>query len=175
MGLNVSDGSLQPIRHQNRHRLIQDRLRSYIAHNRPRVGDKLPSEESLGQSLGVSRTAIREALCGLEAVGIIEARHGVGWIVRPFDFGPILENLSYGLVFQNRSILQITEIRKALDAYFIEPAIENLADGDLESLSAVVERMKERSDAGLDIEREDHDFHQLLYRPSFCIVDVGIL
>jgi DNA-binding FadR family transcriptional regulator len=156
--------SLQPLSYQGRHSLIQSRLRDFIVRNRLKAGDRLPTEESLSSQLGVSRTAIREALRGLEALGILEAQHGVGRVVLPFSFSPILENLSYGLIFQNRSILQITEIRKALDAFFIESAMERLTEKDIDDLSAMVERMRERTEAGLDMEREDHNFHELLYR-----------
>jgi len=134
--------------------------------NRLKAGDKLPTEETLAQRLDVSRTAIREALRSLEALGLIGVRHGVGRTVLPFNFKPVLDKLSYGLVFENRAILQLLDIRKALDAYFIEPAIHNITDEDIETLSALVERMKERTEAGLDMEQEDHDFHELLYRRS---------
>ena len=162
----MNDDSLRPLAYQNRHSLIQARLKDYIAQNRLKAGDKLLAEESLAKRLGVSRTAIREALRSLEALGIVEVQHGVGWVVLPFTFKPVLETLSYGLIFQSHNILQITEIRKALDAYFIAPAIQNATEEDVEALSAIVERMKERAELGLDIEKEDHSFHELLYRRS---------
>ena len=155
---------LRPLTYQNRHNLIQGRLKEYIVQNKLKPGDRLPTEEALSEQLGVSRTAIREALRGLEALGIVESRHGVGRVVSPFSFRPVLENLSYGLIFHDYSILQVTEIRKALDAYFVGCATENLTEGDIETLSEIVDRMQERSRAGLDMEREDHSFHELLYR-----------
>ena len=157
---------MRPLARRDRHHRIQARLKDYIVSNRLRAGDRLPTEETLAERLGVSRTAIREALRGLEALGIVEARHGVGRIVLPLSFKPVLDNFSYGLVFQNRSILQLTEIRKALDAYFIESAIQSITQEDLETLAAIVDRMKERTEAGLDMETEDHGFHELLYRRS---------
>jgi DNA-binding FadR family transcriptional regulator len=156
--------TLSPLTFRDRHTLIQERLKDYIEHNKLKAGDRLPTEEALSEQLGVSRTAIREALRGLEALGIVQSQHGVGRVVQPFSFAPILENLSYGLIFHDYSILQVTEIRKALDAFFVELAIENLTEKDLKTLAEIVERMQERTDAGLDMEREDHHFHELLYR-----------
>lgn len=46
-------------------------------------GDALPSEVTLLSTLGVSRTALREALRVLGAKGLVEAKPKVGTIVRP--------------------------------------------------------------------------------------------
>ena len=156
--------TLSPLTFRSRHTLIQERLKDYIVHNKLKAGDRLPTEEALSEQLGVSRTAVREALRGLEALGIIESQPGVGRVVQPFSFTPILENLSYGLLFEDHSIFQVTDIRKALDAFFIGQAMESLTEQDIETLSEIVDRMQERRDAGLDMEREDHRFHDLLYR-----------
>lgn len=161
---SAENSLLRPLTYRDRHTLIQERLKDYIVHNKLKPGDRLPTEETLSGQLGVSRTAVREALRGLEALGIVESQHGVGRVVQPFSFAPILANLSYGFVFQDNSILQVTEIRKALDAYFVQQAMENLTEEDIETLSDIVERMQERADAGLDMEREDHSFHELIYR-----------
>ena len=155
---------LRPLTYQNRHSRIQGRLKEYIIDNKLEPGDRLPTEEALSEQLGVSRTAIREALRSLEALGMVESQHGVGHVVMPFSFSPILENLSYGLIFHDYSILQVTEIRKALDAYFVGRAMENLVEEDIETLAEIVHKMQERTRAGLDMEREDHSFHKLLYR-----------
>src|SRR5690348_17351549 len=46
-----------------------------------RVGDALPTERDLSQTLKVSRASVREALVALEILGIVEHRHE-GWVVR---------------------------------------------------------------------------------------------
>ncbi len=147
----------------SRHAEILEHLKQYIISNRLKPGDHLPSEDVLVEQLAVSRSALREALRSMEALGIIAAQHGVGRVVLPFSFEPLLHNLSYGLLFQNKSILRINEIRKALDAYFIEPAMRRVSEADLAALSTLVEQMKERAEVGEDFEREDFEFHRLLY------------
>src|ERR1700723_1040868 len=44
-------------------------------------GDKLPSERELAEMLQVSRSSIRDAIRGLELVGLVEPRQGAGTIV----------------------------------------------------------------------------------------------
>jgi GntR family transcriptional repressor for pyruvate dehydrogenase complex len=43
-----------------------------------RPGDRLPSERTLAATLGLSRSALREAISTLESVGLLEARVGSG-------------------------------------------------------------------------------------------------
>lgn len=50
-----------------------------------RPGDVLPREETLAETMEVSRTALREALKVLSAKGLIEARPKIGTRVRPKD------------------------------------------------------------------------------------------
>jgi DNA-binding FadR family transcriptional regulator len=159
-----TEATLAPIVSSNLNELISARLKNYIEQNGLRAGDKLPTEEKLSQNLGVSRTVVREALRSLEALGVVEARQGYGRVVCNFNFGAILNNLSYGLVFQNNDILQITDIRKALDSYFTGPAIRNLTEQDRAELVQLVGTMQERSRAGLGISEQDHRFHQLLFQ-----------
>src|SRR5579862_644946 len=45
-------------------------------------GDKLPSERELAETLRVSRSSIRDAIRGLELMGLVEPRQGAGTIVR---------------------------------------------------------------------------------------------
>lgn len=46
-----------------------------------RPGDKLPTESAIMESLGVSRTVVREAISRLQAAQLVETRHGIGTFV----------------------------------------------------------------------------------------------
>lgn len=43
-----------------------------------KVGDRLPSERELAKQLAVGRSSLREAVQGLQTMGLVEVRHGVG-------------------------------------------------------------------------------------------------
>jgi GntR family transcriptional regulator len=58
------------------HSRIEQWLMSLIDDDSLAVGDKLPREEVLAASLGVSRMTLRQALATLEAVGVIVRRPG---------------------------------------------------------------------------------------------------
>src|SRR6185295_14623991 len=64
---------------------VEARVRRYIVEHGLRPGDRLPTEAEWASSLGTSRVVVREALRGLEAIGVIEARAGSGRYLRGFD------------------------------------------------------------------------------------------
>ena len=61
---------------------VSDIVRNDIVKGRLKPGDDLPSEASLGQTLGVGREAIRQALGVLRAEGLIVTERGFGSRVR---------------------------------------------------------------------------------------------
>ncbi len=60
---------------------IAQSLRHRITSGDLKPGDRLPSERSLSQCLGVTRRTLRQALQVLESEGLIVRRHGVGSFV----------------------------------------------------------------------------------------------
>src|SRR2546425_815387 len=59
-------------------------------------GDKLPSERELAEMLQVSRSSIRDAIRGLELMGLVEPRQGAGTIVREISFDSLVNPLEIG-------------------------------------------------------------------------------
>jgi DNA-binding FadR family transcriptional regulator len=162
-GIQMRVEDIQPIEDINRIALIENRIKEYILEKGLRPGDKLPTEEQLANALQVGRTAVRETFRRLEALGIVESHQGFGRVVRDFNFDPILNGLYYGLVFHGHNIMQMLEIRRALDDFFIDAAIQHLQEEDLAQLETIVQRMIEGGDDNPDFHQEDHDFHALLY------------
>src|SRR5271168_3040058 len=57
--------------------VVYDKVRRELAEGVLKVGDKLPAERELAESLGFSRAAVREALRALEATGLVQLQKGV--------------------------------------------------------------------------------------------------
>lgn len=60
---------------------LVDDFTQKIAQKQFKTGDKLPTEMSIMQNFGVSRTVVREALSKLQASGFVETHHGIGTFV----------------------------------------------------------------------------------------------
>lgn len=76
---------------------LADRLMAQIESGDLKPGQRLPTEQSIMQATGVSRTIVREALASLRAKGLITTRQGLGAFVsddpRPRSFSIIPNDL----------------------------------------------------------------------------------
>ncbi|MUM17292.1 FadR family transcriptional regulator [Mycobacterium sp. CBMA271] len=118
--------ALQPIARQSIPDEIFSQLAGQVFTGDRTPGETLPSERALAEALGVSRTAVREALGRLERAGLIHIRQGGSTVVRDyrseagFDVLPLL--LAYGGDVDRRTLASIIEARA-----IIGPQVARLA------------------------------------------------
>lgn len=104
------------------------------------VGEKLPSEASLAKQYGVSRPVIREALRGLQALGLVASHTGKGTYVasdRPAE-NPI---------FGSYSARDLIEVRRHVEIPVCGYAATRHTQDDLDMLTSLTERMEEETDS----------------------------
>jgi DNA-binding FadR family transcriptional regulator len=158
---------IQPLKKIERplfYRMVQDSLKEFILANNLKAGDPLPSEGELARQLGISRNSLREAAKALESVGILETRPGSGLYVREFSFDPLLENMSYGLLFDLKRLEELLQVRRVLEAGMIGEAVAKLSAERLVELRQVVDKMHLRAEKGESFPEEDRTFHRLLFQ-----------
>lgn len=142
---------------------VQENVKEYIVEGHLQPGDPLPSENQLAEQLGVSRTVVREAMRGLESVGVIQTRRGAGRYVGSFRMDAAMENLTYSLRLDVHDLYEILDVRKYLEAGSIEQAIANLDDDVLQRLRSLVQAMKVKVAKGEGFLQEDLDFHRQVF------------
>jgi DNA-binding FadR family transcriptional regulator len=158
--------ALKPLTRQRLlYQSVQDAVRAFILDNKLRAGDPLPPETDLARQLGVSRNSVREAVKAMESLGILETRRGSGLFVRAFSFDPLLENLSYGLLFDLQELAELLEIRRVLETGMIDAAMQAMPPAAVADLNAVVTAMGARAHRGESFPEEDRRFHQVLFEP----------
>ena len=77
---------------------VAERLLAYFTSGDIAVGTRLPAERTLAASLGVGRSAVREALAALEILGIVIVRPGSGTYLRDGVSELLPRTLSWGLM-----------------------------------------------------------------------------
>jgi GntR family transcriptional regulator, transcriptional repressor for pyruvate dehydrogenase complex len=125
---------------------VKDRLvaqlRELIEAGSLEAGQQLPSERELAEQLGVSRSSIREAVQLLEALGLVEIRHGAGTFVREAVDRERLpsEWLQWTQVHEGQ-VHELLEVRRGLEALAVELAAERAGKAELAELEAALDDM----------------------------------
>jgi GntR family transcriptional repressor for pyruvate dehydrogenase complex len=81
-----------------------------------KVGDRLPPERELARQLSVGRSSLREAMQGLQTLGLVEVRHGVGtfftsepgkWLLSPLHFSRTPPRRLFGELIEARLLVEV--------------------------------------------------------------------
>jgi DNA-binding FadR family transcriptional regulator len=139
---------------------LQEQIVAMI-HERSLAPDAaMPTEAQLMELFGASRNSVREAVRALQALGIVEIRHGFGTFVGHAS----LDVLSPSLEFRIRSgprggiraLHDLVEVRELLETGLIARVAGATSVSRLSALEALVTAMRTDPQA-------DRAFHALLY------------
>jgi GntR family transcriptional regulator, transcriptional repressor for pyruvate dehydrogenase complex len=158
---------------------IAQALIRYIAEKGLRGGDRLPSERELVEMVGASRLPLREALCVLKGLGIVEARHGKGIYVKRLDIAGVFSMLS-PLLRTHAEInpKQIMEVRQQIEPLLATLAAANRQPAHLEVMHTTVAGTREHLHNIGRFIVHDMAFHQEIARstgnPIFHVIMASI-
>nr|WP_274637006.1 FCD domain-containing protein [Microbacterium bovistercoris] len=129
-------------------------------------GTRLPPERQLAQTLGVGRSAVREALAALEILGIVDVRAGSGTYLRGTASELLPQTLRWGLLIGERNTAELLELRSGLEIYVARLAAKRGDPAARAALEGHLARMRESlqgTAAGLKaFARADLAFHDQL-------------
>ncbi|MBW1720987.1 MAG: FadR family transcriptional regulator [Deltaproteobacteria bacterium] len=115
---------------------IASQLRTLIVSKKVKVGDKLPSERELAETLKVSRVVIKQALRLLEQSGFIEIKTGSrgGAFVTYNFYKPFFTAINELLQEGNLNLNHFFEARRSIEGCSVRLAVEKVQDHDIERL-----------------------------------------
>ncbi|MBG0786531.1 MAG: FadR family transcriptional regulator [Anaerolineaceae bacterium] len=150
---------MEPI---NNIRLVDEvvrRLEEFIQNSDLQEGEKMPSEQSLCETLGVGRGTIREALRILSTKGYINLIPNRGAFLASKK-----PTLSKWFQVNELQLTNILEVRSAIEPLAVSLAIENCKNEDIEKLHGLVEDVREFiNDKKIkEIAENDEQFHGLI-------------
>lgn len=148
-------------------RRIQREVMQLILDRKLPAGTPLPTETELMADLGVSRNSVREALKALQALDIVEIRHGYGTYVGQASLTPLVDGLTFRTLAQlddeTGGLAEILQVREVLEEGLIRRVAATLSDAELARLESVVTRMESAGREGRPFPELDREFHELLY------------
>ena len=113
-------------------------------------GDVLPREELLAQQMGVSRTALREAMKVLAAKGLVQSRAKVGTRVRPTRYWQHLDAdvLAWRCAAMPTEdfVMKLLEMREVIEPAAVAMAARRRSETQLVELEAAYLAMSEAAD-----------------------------
>lgn len=109
--------------------------------------DTFYSENELGQSMGISRTPVREALIELAREGLVEVIPQRGFRLR---------------IPTPDEATEVFELRTVLESHVVRRLAEDASDEQLKQLRDVVERQRASVGDQVEFLRLDEEFHLLM-------------
>ena len=91
---------------------VEDGLVKLLQEKKLKIGDSIPKEIELAETLGVSRTVIREALLRLRMMGLIDSRKKKGAVITSPDLFGILGKSMNPHILDQETLKEIFDINK---------------------------------------------------------------
>ncbi|MBD9385553.1 FadR family transcriptional regulator [Agrobacterium sp. AGB01] len=138
----------------------------HIRENELAPGEKLPSEMTLSQQLGVSRTVVREAFRSLSAMRLIDMSPGKRATVATLDHGAMSLMFEHGIHTEQINIQQIYDVRRTIEVRTVTLAA--LRRTDSEALDILHHAKQMEVDFGNNEKVMEHDlaFHLAVAKAS---------
>jgi DNA-binding FadR family transcriptional regulator len=139
---------------------LQERIVALIHERQLVPGASMPTEPQLMDLLGASRNSVREAVRALQALGIVEIRHGHGTFVGHASLDVLTPSLAFrvrsGPAGGVRALHDLVAVRELLETGLIGDVARDISEPRLAALDALVTAMARDKEA-------DRAFHSLLY------------
>ena len=138
-------------------------------------GDKLPSERELAEMLQVSRSSIRDAIRGLELMGLVEPRQGAGTIVRELSAESVVNPFANSLKHQRDQVSVLLDFRKMLEPPLAARAATHATDDEIAEMEEILQRQENKMALGEAAVAEDTEFHYSIALASGNTVVLKVL
>jgi len=137
---------------------VVEAIRREIGEGRLKPGDRLPGEQMLAETFGVSRNVVREAIARLRSDGVVQSRQGVGAFVMRDAPSPTLR-VEQDASSNRASFTNVFELRAVLEVRAAGLAAKRGTAGHQAAISAALDRMRgieKWADKGVDADLEFH-------------------
>ena len=147
---------------------ISVKIQEFIVNNNLQPGTMLPSIERLSKQFGVSKGTVREALVGLESIGLVNIRQGKGTMVARQEISDLFQTISHYSLARGISLTEIVEARLAIETMTTKLAAQRATAKEIDTLVTLNTEMRaaiSTSDYS-KFNTLDSEFHNVIAKSS---------
>jgi DNA-binding FadR family transcriptional regulator len=138
--------------------LVASSISREIAQGRLKPGDRLPTEQSLATTFGVSRNVVREAIARLRSEGRVWSQQGRGAFVADSE-NPTVLTIDHDALQKGDAFLSLFELRGILEVQAAALAARRRTKDDLAKMRAVLTAMTAAPYGSVQWLKKDLEFH----------------
>ena len=151
-------------------------IQNMILSGKLEIGEQLPPERELAESMHVSRAVVNSGITTLEKKGFLDVRPRVGNFVADYRRNGTLETLvtimNYnGGMLRDNEVKSILEVRVIILSLAAKLTIEQASDEAIQSLTPFLEQLKSCEDPE---ETANLMFPPIYFSPFSCALDAGM-
>jgi DNA-binding FadR family transcriptional regulator len=161
----MSLSRIRPVESLSQVDKIEINLQEYFKNENFAPGDPIPKEMELANAMGVSRTAIREAISRFKTLGIIESRKNRGMVITRPDVLINMQRVLDTQLLDGDTMKDIFEMRLVIEMGIIDLLFLRKTPESIEKLEEIV-RKEEKTTNRIDRIKYDVEFHSMLYDMS---------
>jgi len=131
------------------------------------VGEKLPTEKKLGETLNVGRSTVREAIRILQATGLVEMKPGRGAFLKSKTLNDP-STISKWFREHEFQLRDFMEVRMALEPLAVKLAIQRGTEAELTEIAEIFktfEQAQENKDV-INLAISDEAFHSAIVKAT---------
>lgn len=148
-----------PVRKQQISDLVFDQLREAIYRGELKIGERLPAERELADTMEVSRSSVRRAITRLLEMGYVENRSGQGTYVRLPEARSPNDPFAYVMSPGSSSLDELMEVRIGLECQGVSLAAERANEMDIAFLELAFAEMHDEKTDRQKAKDADMKFH----------------
>ena len=144
--------------------MVVNRIKDALISGVLKPGDKLPPIADLAAEMGVGISSVREAIKMLEALCVLESRHGEGTFICTSLKDDSINPLTFQLIILPQYTRDLMDFRKMFETSYTFMAMENATDGDLEKVREVATALLQKVKTSPPDAQDEIDFHGSILR-----------
>lgn len=163
MNLSAFKDSLKSVDTSSLVDKVEASLVKLLQERKLKVGDVIPKEIELAESLGVSRTVIREALTRLRIMGLIDSKKKKGSVITSPDIFGVMSKSMNPHILDQETLREIFEFRLVLEIGMADLLFHRITKEDIAQLKQIVSNEPPATQYHLFNIEHEIAFHGKLY------------